>query len=454
MDGAKESGDDETAAQGKAKEPPSPTENDAAAQGPAKEPPSTTEDEENDEAPGHAQESDAATAKLRASLESAIEAGEPVFLPSGSTYAAFPLETYLGYGLMNQCDGGACRISLPRPSDGDARVFDGAASSQRHVSMPLATFLAVAVARDADADPDAAAVARTVPGFDDADAHDDLYACQLELAGSRAPAPPLREALAAGALACVPAWAAAARAAAEAALDGGEGDASLHAWLGASRGRGTTTAAHYDGYQNFMCVLSGRKTVELWPPGERALCASAPAWEHHARAAPPPPAAVFDVGPGDAAFWPEGWWHRVTSAPRTRAINVWWRGARHALVSLPAPLAPFALRTLAHRCAEAHLKTVVDAARGKRRRVEGVDPLLPAGRVRAAAAALGEAAWRDAVARFDDETCYLVDELHDDLDVFFPGPDAADARAAFDAKKDRYAADALAAVVRDITGTS
>ena len=179
MDGAKESGDDETAAQGKAKEPPSPTENDAAAQGPAKEPPSTTEDEENDEAPEHAQESDAATEKLRASLESAIEAGEPVFLPSGSTYAAFPLETYLGYGLMNQCDGGSCRISLPRPGGGDARVFDGAASSQRHVSMPLATFLAVAVARDADADPDAAAVARTVPGFDDADAHDDLYACQL-----------------------------------------------------------------------------------------------------------------------------------------------------------------------------------------------------------------------------------------------------------------------------------
>ena len=434
MDGAKESGDGDTAAQGEAKEPPSPT--------------------ENDEAPEHAQESDAATAKLRASLESAIEAGEPVFLPSGSTYAAFPLETYLGYGLMNQCDGGSCRISLPRPGGGDARVFDGAASSQRHVSMPLATFLAVAVARDADADPDAAAVARTVPGFDDADAHDDLYACQLALAGSGAPAAPLREALAAGALACVPAWAAAARAAAEAALDGGEGDASLHAWLGASRGRGTTTAAHYDGYQNFMCVLSGRKTVELWPPGERALCASAPAWEHHARAAAPPPAAVFDVGAGDAAFWPEGWWHRVTSAPRTRAVNVWWRGARHALVSLPAPLAPFALRTLAHRCAEAHLKTVVDAARGKRRRVEGVDPLLPAGRVRAAAAALGEAAWRDAVARFDDETCYLVDELHDDLDVFFPGPDAADARAAFDAKKDRYAADALAAVVRDITGTS
>ncbi|KAH8047445.1 hypothetical protein JL722_13073 [Aureococcus anophagefferens] len=136
--------------------------------------------------------------------------------------------------------------------------------------MPLATFLAVAVARDADADPDAAAVARTVPGFDDADAHDDLYACQL-----------------------APVW-----------------KSNLQ-----------------PDFNNFMCVLSGRKTVELWPPGERALCASAPAWEHHARAAPPPPAAVFDVGAGDAAFWPEGWWHRVTSAPRTRAINVWWRGA-------------------------------------------------------------------------------------------------------------------------------
>ena len=37
-----------------------------------------------------------------------------------------------------------------------------------------------------------------MPGFDDADAHDDLYACQLALAGSGAPAAPLREALAAG----------------------------------------------------------------------------------------------------------------------------------------------------------------------------------------------------------------------------------------------------------------
>ena len=115
---------------------------------------------------------------------------------------------------------------------------------------------------------------------------------------------------------------------------------------------------------------------------------------------------------------------------------------------------PVAVRGLAHRWAGANLRAVGGAARGKRRRVEGVDPLLPAGRVRGAGAALGEAAWRDAVARFDDETCYLVDELHDDLELFFPGPDAADARAAFDAKKDRYAADALAAVVRDITGTS
>ncbi|KAK7250262.1 hypothetical protein SO694_00007119 [Aureococcus anophagefferens] len=88
-----------------------------------------------------------------------------------------------------------------------------------------------------------------------------------------------------------------------------------------------------------------------------------------------------------------------------------------------------------------------------RRRVEGVDPLLPRARERRRRA--GRTRRGDAVARFDDETtCYLVDELHDDLDVFFPGPDAADARAAFDAKKDRYAADALAAVVRDITGTS
>ena len=82
--------------------------------------------------------------------------------------------------------------------------------------------------------------------------------------------------------------------------------------------------------------------VELWPPGEAALCRSAPAWVHHisplhttnapvcngAEGEPlnknlPPAREVLVLESGDVGFWPEGWWHRVTSTPDTRAINVW-----------------------------------------------------------------------------------------------------------------------------------
>jgi hypothetical protein len=83
------------------------------------------------------------------------------------------------------------------------------------------------------------------------------------------------------------------------------------------------TECHFDGYQNFMCVLEGCKMVELWPPGEAALCRTAPAWAHHVppgsfsvdkekekeeRGRPPcPPAAeTFVLKGGDVAFWPEG----------------------------------------------------------------------------------------------------------------------------------------------------
>ena len=93
-----------------------------------------------------------------------------------------------------------------------------------------------------------------------------------------------------------------------------------------------------------MVVLSGTKTVELWPPGEASLLRAAGVpWRHHveslhhkhqeeiheeshgnkaaviAAAAAARPSEVFVLNAGDVAFWPEGWWHRVSSAPATRA---------------------------------------------------------------------------------------------------------------------------------------
>ena len=67
------------------------------------------------------------------------------------------------------------------------------------------------------------------------------------------------------------------------------------------------TEAHYDGYHNVMCVLEGRKTVELWTPGERGMCRTAPAWGHHVPPADcrslPPAKLVYEVSAGDVAFW-------------------------------------------------------------------------------------------------------------------------------------------------------
>jgi len=36
----------------------------------------------------------------------------------------------------------------------------------------------------------------------------------------------------------------------------------------------------------------------------------------------PPAPEVLVLNGGDVGFWPEGWWHRVTSLPATRAVGV------------------------------------------------------------------------------------------------------------------------------------
>ena len=195
-----------------------------------------------------------------------------------------------------------------------------------------------------------------------------LYGCQIACAGSGVGAHGtslLRQTLAAGAKACLPPWADLAMAAADAAIEsaGETCTSSINAWLCAGSGGDSEplmrTEAHYDGYHNMMCVLTGRKVVELWPPGQAELCSSSPAWSHHhssssseAKAkALPAPEETLVLDAGCVGFWPEGWWHRVTSEPSTRAVNVWWSGLRPSLVhpsTIPDALVPFALRTLAH----------------------------------------------------------------------------------------------------------
>ena len=173
------------------------------------------------------------------------------------------------------------------------------------VSYPLSKFLAIVAKRSANNSnsDDSRSSSSSSSGHSNSTHDGSLYGCQIPLAGSGAPSlasggcgnGALRQALAAGARACVPEWAAVALAAADAAIEAtaasatttrGNGDdddecddeeseagadsssssgalSSINAWLCAGlteseSSSGTAammrTEAHFDGYHNLMCV--------------------------------------------------------------------------------------------------------------------------------------------------------------------------------------------------------
>lgn len=94
----------------------------------------------------------------------------------------------------------------------------------------------------------------------------------------------------------------------------------VNAWISTGSAR---TTPHFDGDDNVLSVLCGRKVVTYAAHMEAE---PVPIWSGS-----PNHAATFcggkqvEILPGQALYLPRGYWHQVDSDPGTVALNVWFR---------------------------------------------------------------------------------------------------------------------------------
>ncbi|KAL4572017.1 hypothetical protein LXL04_018785 [Taraxacum kok-saghyz] len=115
--------------------------------------------------------------------------------------------------------------------------------------------------------------------------------------------------------------------------------ASINLWI---NGYKTRSSTHYDPHHNLLCVVSGTKQVDLWPPSSTPLLYPMPLYgEASNHSGVPIDVPDLSLHPrsehlkkysqrvvlhsGDALFIPEGWFHQVDSESLTIAVNFWWR---------------------------------------------------------------------------------------------------------------------------------
>jgi hypothetical protein len=111
-------------------------------------------------------------------------------------------------------------------------------------------------------------------------------------------------------------------------------------WLG----NAVTAATHYDNLDGINCMVAGRKRFTFFPPQQlenlyvgplelgpggqptSLVKVAAPDLKRYPRFAQALAAAeTADVGPGDAIYIPNLWWHNVEALePLNLSVNFWW----------------------------------------------------------------------------------------------------------------------------------
>ena len=119
-----------------------------------------------------------------------------------------------------------------------------------------------------------------------------------------------------------------------------DGAVRQHIWIGTA----STVACHYDTFDNFACVVAGRRRFTLYPPdaigdlyvGPIDFTMAGQPTSLAAGAAPDDPryprfaaararAITVDLEAGDVLYLPKLWWHSVeATAPFNMLVNFWW----------------------------------------------------------------------------------------------------------------------------------
>lgn len=109
-----------------------------------------------------------------------------------------------------------------------------------------------------------------------------------------------------------------------------------------------TTACHYDGYHNMLCVIEGKKSVFLCSPQHAGSLQPNPSYAFSPNHASQSALMMSTVTlcAGDALFIPEGYWHKVQSDLCTLAVNYWFSSA--VSFTLTPCMAPYLLRSSIH----------------------------------------------------------------------------------------------------------